>query len=485
LPWRGATVRLRITVRRFRCRNGLCDRMTFAEDFGAMLPRRAQRTAAATDLLLQFVQATGGEAGARLAQAAGLPTSPDTLLRLLRRQPEPSMVTPCILGVDDFALRRGHRYGTILVDLVTRRPIDLLADREASTLADWLRKHPGVVVIVRDRSLAYAEGASAGAPDALQVADRFHLVQNASGALDELLGSRHHGAVTLDLDADPSAPSADAPTVDDPHPIVPVPQPVLSKATRIHAERLARRTAWWEEIRRRRVAGQSISQIARAVDKDRKTVRRYLAAPAPPPTRTLAAPRIGGLRSPTLAPFVDYLHARWRHGCHNASQLYRELVAHGYTGSATLLRTAVAPWRPPRPPPGERRRLRRLRIRWLCLRPPEQLTPEERATLDRVLAADLEVATGYRLLQQFRALVKDRDTAALDTWLTDARQSTLAPFVSLANGLVADRHAVEAALRLPWSTGPVEGHVHRLKLIKRQGYGRANLDLLRRRVLAS
>jgi transposase len=181
---------------------------------------------------------------------------------------------------------------------------------------------------------------------------------------------------------------------------------------------------------------------------------------------------------------MEYLQWRWQQGCHNASQLYRELVARGYTGSATLLRVAVAPWRPPRPPPGERRRLRRLRIRWLCLRPPEQLTPEERATLDQVLAADADVAAGYHLLQRFRALVKERDPAALDTWLTDAHRSSLAPFVSLANGLVADRAAVEAALRLPWSTGPVAGHVHRLKLIKRQGYGRAKFDLLRRRVLA-
>jgi transposase len=319
-----------VTVRRFRCRNPRCERATFAEGFGEALPRRAHRTAAASQLLLRFAVVAGGEAGARLATAAGLPASPDTLLRLVRCRVDPEPVTPRILGVDDFALRRGHRYATILVDLETRRPIDLLADREASSLAEWLRGHPGVQVIVRDRSLAYAEGAAAGAPHALQVADRFHLVKNASGALDEVLGRRHAIRITSNAGLPPDP--TDEWTMHDAPSAVPVPEPPLSKTVRLHAERQARRTAWWEEIRRRRAIGQSISQIAREVGKDRKTVRRYLAATDPPPTRTIVAPRIGGLRSPTLSPFVEYVQGRWQQGCHNASQLYRELIPQGYSG---------------------------------------------------------------------------------------------------------------------------------------------------------
>jgi transposase len=273
-------------------------------------------------------------------------------------------------------------------------------------------------------------------------------------------------------------------TLDVPPPLS-VPEPPTGKAARLRLERQQRRHAWWDEIRQRRTAAQSISQIARDVGKDRKTVRRYLAAAAPPPPRTVTTPRVGGLRSPTLTPFVSYLEERWQHGCHNASQLYRELVAHGYTGSATVLRTAVASWRPPRPPPTERRQLRRLRLHWLCLRPPEQLTAEDQTRLETVLATDPGLAAGYHLLQRFRELVRDRDVAALDAWLTDAQDSNLAPFMSLEAGLLADRAAVVAALVLPWSTGPVEGQVHRLKLIKRQGYGRASLALLRRRMLAA
>jgi transposase len=189
-PWHGRGVRLRLTVRRFRCATPACPRQAFAEDCGPALARYARRTVAAAAVLLRFAIAAGGEAGARLAQAVGLPVSPDTLLRLF--QPFDSAVdsTPRVLRVDDLALRRRHRYATLFVDLETRRPVDLVPERDAETLATGVRAHPGVEIIVRDRSEAYAEGACQGAPDALQIADRFHLVQNAGAALEELLRGR-------------------------------------------------------------------------------------------------------------------------------------------------------------------------------------------------------------------------------------------------------------------------------------------------------
>jgi transposase len=473
LPWRGRVVRLLVTVRRFRCMDTACARERFVEDFGAALPRYARRTADATALLLRFALAAGGEAGARLAHDAGLPSSADTLLRLLRRCGAGPVSTPRVLGVDDFAWRRGHRYGTILVDLDTHRPIDLLPDREANTLATWLRQHAGVTIVVRDRAEAYAEGTRRGAPTAQQVADRFHLVQNVGAALDELLRSRQRLAPRL-----APALATEATTATEPRP--------LSATQRVQAARRARRLAKWEDIQARRAAAQSISQIARELGLERTTVRRYLATRAPPPAPLAITPRPGGLSSPTLQPFVSYLQDRWQAGCTNLSQLYRELVGQGYTGSYSLLREALRAWRPPRPRRGTRRGpRRRLSRRWLCLRPPERLTTDERAVLAQVLAADADLAHGYELVQRFRRVLHARDVVALDAWLKDAQQSDLAPFVSLANGLLSDRAAVEAALTLPWSNGPVEGHVHRLKLIKRQGYGRAKLDLLRQRVLAS
>jgi transposase len=474
LPWRGRVVRLRVTVRRFRCVNPSCSQEKFGEDFGPALPRYARRTTDATALLLRFAEAAGGEGGARLAGAAGLPTSPDTLLRLLHATDTPLPAPPRVLGVDDFAFRRGHRYGTLLVDLETHRPIDLLLDRTAESLATWLRQRPGVAIIVRDRAEAYAEGARQGAPAAQQVADRFHILQNASAALEEVLRSRRRCLDYLAAHTPAAEPSVAAEAAP------------LSATKQQQLARRARRLERWEEIRQRRAAGQSISQIARELGIERKTVRRHLGTRVPPPAPYAITPRPGGLQSPTLQPFVPYLQERWQAGCHNARLLHRELVAQGCTASYSLLQQAVHGWRLPRPPRGTKRRTRRrLSLRWLCLRPPDQLRPDEQAVLTEALAADADLARGYALLQQCRAVIRTRELAALDAWLTEAQASELAPFVSLANGIEQDRSAVEAALTMPWSNGAVEGHVHRLKLIKRQAYGRASVRLLRRRVLAA
>jgi transposase len=164
----------------------------------------------------------------------------------------------------------------------------------------------------------------------------------------------------------------------------------------------------------------------------------------------MALPPPGSICSPLLQPYVSYLQDRWEAGCTSASQLFRELVTLGYSGSRTLLCQAVRPWRPPRPPPGTpRRHTRRASVRWLCLRPPDRLVPEEQTALERLLGEDTELATGYSLLQRFRKLMADRDVTALAEWLAEAQGSNLASFVSLANGIIADRSAVEAALTTP------------------------------------
>jgi transposase len=215
----------------------------------------------------------------------------------------------------------------------------------------------------------------------------------------------------------------------------------------------------------------------------RRTVRHYLATPAT--AKEQRSPRPSDLHSPLLQPYTSYLQDRWQAGCHNVSQLFREIRALGYPGSRTLLDQATRPWRPPRPPPGARAKRRQVSVRWLCLRPPVQLQPDERHLLAQLLNDDADLATGHGLLQRFRTLVATRDAAALEPWLSDAERSTLQPFESLARGIRSDRTAVDAALTTAWSNGPTEGQVHRLKLIKRQGYGRAKLDLLRARALAS
>ena len=486
LPWRGHTVRLRVHSRRWFCDVPECPRAIFAERFDGVLAHYARRTHETTDLLTTFALQAGGEGGARLARKVGVPISPDTLLHLLHAltDDDGEQLGPRVLGVDDVALRKKQRrYGTLLLDLETHRPIDLLDDRTAEVFANCLRAQPGVEIIVRDRAGAYAEGGRQGAPAAIQVADRFHLSANAGAAMDEVLRShRRHMEYVVVTEAEGDQPG--------PTPTAPVPSPSQTQQNLV--VRRTRRSARWDEVRRRRAGGYSIQRIAREMGMHRRTVRRYLATPAPPRNRPPEKPKPSGLSSPTLQPFLEYLQGRWQAGCDNVARLKRELDAQGYEGSYSLLMQALQPWRGPRPPPepgrGRRRgrpRVKRMNVRWLCLRPPEQLDKVERNALEEILAEDARLTAGYTLLQQFRRLIVRRSVRDLDQWLKHAGSSGLRPFVSLAHGIQNDYDAVVNGLKLPWSTGPVEGTVTKVKLIKRTGFGRASTQLLRRRLISA
>lgn len=488
----GVTLRLR--VRRFRCLNSECERQTFAEQLPEVAPRHAQRTVRVSKRVRDLGLALGGEAGARLAQQSQIDVSGDTVLRTLRQMPAPALPPPRVLGVDDFALRTGRVYGTLLVDLERRRPIDLLPDRNATTVANWLRQYPSIEIVTRDRSGEYARGIRDGAPQAIQVADRWQLLVNLREALERVL-SRVHARLRT-LPALPSqAPESAAEQVNQEVPARP-----RRRSPREEARKRAnreRRQARYEQIKALHTHGLTTREIATRFQMSRTTVIGFLRTEAFP-ERAQRRP----VRS-ILDPYEPSLRRRWAEGCQNGVQLWRELQAQGFRGSRTPVsrwvpqrRTqppATSPiayrqsWTEPRPdttmagtqPP---RVPAPRRLVWLLLRPDQTLLPNDQALLRHLLQEE-EVARAYDLGQEFARIVKTRNADALDAWLAECRSSGIEDLVTFATGLQQDHPALKAALTLEWSNAQLEGHVNRLKMLKRQSYGRAGFDLLRRRVL--
>jgi transposase len=497
LPWGGDGITWQLRVRQFFCRRPTCPRRIFTERLPGVVVPWARRTLRLLAHLLAIGLALGGAAGVRLSRALGLTVSRNTLLRAIRRPPCPMISPPRVLSVDDFALRKRHPSGTLLLDLARRCPLALLPDREAVTVAEWLEAHPGVEVFVRDRAEAYAEAARLGAPEARQVAVRFHLRQNLADVLTDVfrahapqlerVNTQHLTAPTPVHDpADPSTDPRRA-TV----PLVP-PQP-STRAAALAAARRAQRVATYEQVWTSHRQGWTLDAIAQQVGLSRRTVHRYLQSPTFPERQ----PRHGRGRS-MLDPYKAVLLAGWNSGCRNGWHLFRTIRRQGFRGQYGIVALYVRRMRQaqglaprqrrsdhPLPVVTEapRRRLTPRRMTWLVLRPAERLTAQDHHQLAQLTTQAPELAEAVALAQDFAGLVRQRQPTQLDPWLARAATSTLPPFRRFAKGWREDDAAVKAGVTLPWSQGPIEGHINRLKMLKRQMFGRAKLDLLARRFL--
>lgn len=489
VPCGTARLRLHLHVRRFFCTNTHCPRRVFAERLPQLVAPAARRTQRLTTALRHVGLALGGAAGARLTKRLHMPTSRDTLLRLVRQTPLPVLPPPHAIGVDEWAVRKGCRYGTILVDLERHCPIDLLADHSADRFTAWLHAHPSIQVISRDRAGAYAEGASTGAPQAMQVADRFHLVKNVGETLVREF-ERHASALTPFLQAPQTLQLLAAPARVLDHATIGLSAAPVQRPP--SAIRRGERHAQHAAVHALHQHGLNQSAIAQHLHLDRKTVRTYLQATQYP------APRRRAQRRSILDPYKPYVVERWNGGCHNSAQLWRELTTQGFTGKPSLVKAYVAQLRDatstahpeqrqyPRPvPPRRQQRRRSLReLARLVLQRPDRQQAADTTLVATLSAVHPAVAAVVQGAQTFVTLVRERRAADFDAWLAWAATCDSAAMRGFAASLRRDAAAVRAALQDEWNNGQTEGQVNRLKMLKRQMFGRAKLDLLRQRFLA-
>ena len=494
LPWSGRRVMLLLSVRRFRCSETGCSRRIFTERLPSLVEPYARKTTRLHEVLKLVGFALSGEAGARLIRRLGMTASPTTLLRYVRNATTAAHPAPEAIGVDDFALLRSRRYGTIIVDLERHRPIELLPDRSAETLSAWLKEYPSVRIISRDRSTEYERGIEECAPTAVEVLDRWHLLKNLRETAERVLEHNHEALSTVRL---PSIANGDPCSL---HEHTPVPRSAKERAAG-EAER-RKRLADYKKVKKLHQQGMNMLAICRYLGMSRGAVRRYVHADAFPERRR--RPREPSM----LDPFEPYLAKRWAEGCRNALQMWREIREQGYLGSqgrvlqwARQRREEPAPTTPGRYRSSmvERCQKRTLqgsvggtnrapspkRLVWLLLGDPESLGVSERRALGQVLEASNDASVVYPLIQRFRKMVRHREGEDFGGWLKNALNCGVKDFETFAMGFKREQSAVEAALTLPYSNGQTEGQINRLKLIKRSMYGRAGFDLLRQRVLGA
>ncbi len=473
----GRRVRIKLRIRRFFCVNPDCRARTFAEQASGLTSRRSRRTPPLARTLASIAMALAGRAGAKLAGALGLTASRSSMLRLVIAQPDPEAGAVTILGVDDFAFRRGRDYGTILVNVETGKPVDVLRDRESDTLANWLKDHPGTTVICRDRAGAYADGARQGAPGAIQVADRWHIWHN----LCEHTGkaAAKHRSCLQEPGTEPG-PGSDGEEQDAPD----LQQAAIAAAAkRAEESALAVRTRErYDLVQGLKAQGKGIKPIKRETGLAKETVRRFYYAETI--DELLVKVRDG--RPSVLDEHKPYLHQRWNDGVTNVVQLHAELKERGYKGSYGTVRDYMLPFReagaapPAVPGPPKARDL----ASWILTRP-DNLKDEEKDKLAqaRERCPHLDALAGH--VAEFAKILTGRHGDRLDDWMAAVEADDQPDLHSFVRGIKRDYEAVLNGLTMAWNSGVVEGNVNRTKMIKRQMYGRATFPLLRKRILLS
>lgn len=468
LPSTGRRTVLVVRARRFVCANTECPKRTFVEQIPGVTRRHGRWSERLRSTLEKIGLALAGRAGAKMCKVLGVQASRSTLLRLVCALPDPSPPAPVAVGVDDYALRKGHVYGTVVIDMQTHRPLDLLPDREAETVAAWLSRHQTIEIVCRDRGPSYIDGATTGAPQAIQVADRWHLWHNLVQTIERCVSG--HAACIRTAMAETST-AADTPSTEDEQPGTqwPTGHRFADRARATHAA-----------VHELLAAGHSQRAIARQLRMGGKTVARYARASTPEALFTGQWQN----RPTKLDDYKPYLHQRWTSGFTNVWALWKEITAQGYTGGYGAVSAYIRPMRTTPQPVGTRPPSARAVAGWIAT-PPDDLDEPHCLTLKAVLdhCPELDALSGH--VRSFADMLVHLRGERLPQWLADVQANDLPRLHNFAAGLQRDLPAVTAGLTLRWNSGAVEGHVNRIKMLKRQMFGRAGFRLLRKRVLLS
>jgi transposase len=479
LPWHGVALHLDLHARKWFCDTLGCPRRIFTERFPNVVRPYARRTIRLDMWFTAVGLALGGEAGARLLRDLGLVTSPDAVLHHIRTLAVPLSTDLQVIGGDEFAFRRGRVFGTVIVDLLTHQVVDLLSSRDTAVVAQWLHERPTIRMVSRDRAQNYGEAIRQGAPDAQQIADRFHILQNLTERVEIVLRAHKEALKTKRGDLLESLPT------------------LLNQTPALHERSQdvwEQRRQLYEQVQALKARGINPPSIAKVLGKSRSTVYLYAQMTSPPDRLRMTN---GALRP--VPAYLPFILQRWNDGCRNATQIWRELQALGkhyslrtITRQVTILRreqgvgqsfAPVSPqeqYHPQAPPPPALTAHQAARV---FMKEPTKLSAQEQSQLALIWEHDAQLATVYALAQRFCRMIRTHDNTDLETWLNEMSHSAQATLVSFAASLHKDLDAVSAGISSLFSQGPVEGHVNRIKLIKRSSYGKMGFATLRQRTL--
>ncbi len=476
LPLSGISAAAQLSVRKFFCASEACQQKVFSERFNQFVSPYGRRTLRLDQQLTTLGLKVGGNMGASIAMMMGIPISSSTILRLACNTEEAGLETPRVLGIDDWAFKKGRNYGTILVDLEKQQPIELLPDRESETIRKWLEEHPGVEIISRDRGGDYAKGSREGAPDAIQVADRWHLLKNLGDALHRMMNKQNR---ELRQAAQQTAHPEEISGGNQQN----KPESEI-KNDSTDKENPSKYELKFLEVKRLQAEGRRIKTIFRITGIHRETIKKYFQYDTYPDLNK------SSFVSSSVEPYGQHIRNRWAEGEHNHRQLLEEIKAMGYTGSFSSLYRYTRHL----PQDNERQNVAKMvqakvevwssrKAARLISKHADSWTDEEKKYLETFFKLCPSAEKARKIALEFQDMMKQKKPELLDSWIEDALNSDVENLKRFAQGIQQDYDAVKAALTLEWSNGQVEGQVNRLKTLKRQMYGRAGFKLLRKRIL--